>query len=456
MGSVPYTVRSFVDLATLENRRGNDISRLDPEVGRVARALRAARQRYLRRVKALPRDSPERLALRQVYRAQRNDLRNRRDEAIETALRGALHAFEEKFSARNFSFELVAGAVVGGKPTYQIGTALQTSYPAKQAAAALRNVLSKEAPSRNSVIRALRSALDKPYHHAVLKLDIEKFFESIDHFELRTRVARYSSLDRISVELTERLLWEYGAITRSQTGLPRGVGLSSHLAELYMSDFDLKIKTHPGVLFYARYVDDVVIVSENSDALAEVKQAALASLRELKLRPNPGKTYERHADDKGGYPAGKFLEYLGYRFTRVGKKLTVGLTDTRKSRRVERLELAFEHWLSTLPNANWPNTGHNGMLLDRIRYLAGNTKLLNSKSNVAIGLYFSNSALDADATELKELDELLRAFCAQHGSKMPMKLRSRIESISFVQMFRDRTFLRFDQKRVERIVALWG
>ncbi|KQY74356.1 hypothetical protein ASD13_12870 [Microbacterium sp. Root1433D1] len=96
------------------------------------------------------------------------------------------------------------------------------------------------------------------------------------------------------------------------------------------------------------------------------------------------------------------------------------------------------------------------MLLDRIRYLAGNTKLLNSKSNVAIGLYFSNSALDENAGELRELDVMIQEFCLLHGSKMPDKLRSRIESISFVDMFHSRSFLRFNQKRVERIVSIWG
>ncbi|WP_162246296.1 antiviral reverse transcriptase Drt3a [Microbacterium sp. Root1433D1] len=456
VGPAPYTVRSFVDLANLENRRGKDISRLDPEVGRVTRALRAARQRYLRRAKRYARDSPERLALRAAYRVQRSDLRKRRDAAIESALRDALRVFEDKFSDDRFSFELVAGPLAGGKPTYQIGSTLPITYPAKQAAASVRSALAVEAPSRNSVVRALRSALDRPYHHAILKIDIERFFESIDHFELRARVSRYSSLDRVSAALTERLLWEYAVLAKSQLGLPRGVGLSSHLAELYMREFDTRVRTQPGVLFYARYVDDIVIVSENATALAKIKAVAVDTLNQLKLITNSGKTYELVADKKGDYPSGEHLEYLGYKFTRAGGRLAVGLTNQRKGRRVKRLEAALQAWLSTLPNASWPNHGHNGMLLDRIRYLAGNTKLLNSKSNVAIGLYFSNSALDENAGELRELDVMIQEFCLLHGSKMPDKLRSRIESISFVDMFHSRSFLRFNQKRVERIVSIWG
>src|SRR5690606_17200506 len=103
----------------------------------------------------------------------------------------------------------------------------------------------------------------------------------------------------------------------------------------------------------------------------------------------------------------------------------------------------------------WPNHGHNGLLLDRVRYLAGNTKLLNSKSNVAIGLYFSNSALDPDALELTELDASLNAFCERHASKMPTELRERLEAISFVDMFASRQCLRFRQKRIEQIVRIW-
>lgn len=42
--------------------------------------------------------------------------------------------------------------------------------------------------------------------------------------------------------------------------MPRGVGISAYLSELYMSDFDRDLKSIAYVTFYARYVDDIFII----------------------------------------------------------------------------------------------------------------------------------------------------------------------------------------------------
>lgn len=417
--------------------------------------MRLERERFLKAVAKHGGEDLVRVKIRDDYRASRLELRKARDQATELALRGALVSFENKLTLNQFRFGLTLGPVVAGKVTYQIDSALDVFYPAKQAAEAIRSAALTDSSSRNSIVRALQSALHKAYDHAVMKLDIEAFFESIPHSVLLDRLSLCSNLDSVSMDLTRQLLGEFEAATGAQSGLPRGVGMSSHLAEFYMSDFDSNVKTHPGVLFFARYVDDVVIVAENQQALSRVKTAVLAELNDLHLKPSTKKTHDLIADAKGDYPAGTALEYLGYRFTRANGQLTTGLTDRRKSRRIQRLDLALQSWLGTAPNAIWPNHGHNGMLLDRIRYLAGNTKLLNSKSNIAIGLYFSNSALDEHADELAELDAILEAFTAQHASKMPDKMRARIEAISFVEMFASRPFLRFSHRKIEKIVSLW-
>ena len=43
-------------------------------------------------------------------------------------------------------------------------------------------------------------------------------------------------------------------------GVPRGIGISSLLSEIYMRDLDDCIKKRPEVIFYARYVDDIFIL----------------------------------------------------------------------------------------------------------------------------------------------------------------------------------------------------
>ena len=457
MKAIPYTLRSFVELAENENRRGKDISRLDPDVGRVTRALRERRERFLAEIKNVEKDDPSRDEVRKTYREDRLELRRERDQAVEAAMHVALSTFEERLSKDEFTFGLKDGPKVGPKstPTYRTDAALDIAYPAKQAADAVKRAARIDASSRNSIIRALQEALDKKYLHAIYKVDVQEFFESIPHRPLLERLATYSELDSVTGQLIRRLLHEYELIKGIDVGLPRGVGLSSHLAELYLSGFDSRLKTHAGVLFYARYVDDIVMVLDSDSRLAEMRDLVASELESLHLKLNRDKTFELITNASGNYPQGKEIEYLGYRFARADGRLTTGLTVKRKKRRSARLEQALNAWLATSPSAVSPNAGHNGLLVDRVRYLAGNTKLLNSKSNVAIGLYFSNSALTPHAAELVELDGNLRVFIENHASKMPDKMRERMAQISFVEMFANQTFLRFRQRRIEQIMSIW-
>ncbi|MGF3057579.1 antiviral reverse transcriptase Drt3a [Microbacterium sp. YY-01] len=457
MKAIPYTLRSFIELAENENRRGKDISRLDPDVRRATRTLRERRERFLAEIKRLERDDPARDEVRTAYREDRLELRRERDQAVEAAMHDALSRFEEQLSNDKFTFGLREGPKVGPKatPTYRTDASLDIAYPAKQAADAVKRAARIDSSSRNSIIRALQETLDKKYLHAIYKVDVREFFESVPHRTLLQRLAAYPELDSVTSQLIRRLLHEYESIKGTDTGIPRGVGLSSHLAELYLSEFDSKLKTHPGVLFYARYVDDIVMVLESGTHLAEVKDLVASELGSLHLTLNRDKTFELITDDAGDYPPDKEIEYLGYRFFRADGRLTTGLTVKRKARRSVRLEQALNAWLSTSPSAVDPNDGHNGLLVDRVRYLAGNTKLLNSKSNVAIGLYFSNSALTPDAAELAELDGILQAFLENHASKMPDKMSERMAQVSFVEMFASQTFLRFRQKRIEQIMNVW-
>jgi hypothetical protein len=450
-----YTLRSFVELAERENRRGKDIGWLDPDVRRATRSLQKRRELFLTTISKYKRDDPAREPILQEYRDARQKLRQDRDDAVESALHQALSTFETKLDEGTFSFALGPGPVAGTKQTYCIDPDLGITFPAKQAAEAIKSAAFLDAANRNSIVRALKEALKKGYGHAIYKVDVMNFFESIPHSTLLARMARPATLDGVSVQLARQLLSEFEAITGDAMGLPRGVGLSSQLAELYMSDFDLKVKMYPGVLFYARYVDDVVVVVEHKQALEAVQDVVASELKNMALKINGEKTREIKTDEKGNYEASDEVEYLGYRFVRSDNKLITGLTDKRKGRRMNRLDLALEHWINTEPNETKPNHGHDGILVDRLRYLAGNTKLLNSKSNVAIGLFHSNSALDESASELEELDALLESFLDAHGSKMTDGVRKRIKNISFVEMFASRPFLRLRQKRIEQIVRIW-
>ncbi|UTX53754.1 antiviral reverse transcriptase Drt3a [Leucobacter aridicollis] len=399
--------------------------------------------------------SPARLAALDQFRSDRKELRQNRDTALEEALQEALGQFEQALESDSFTFDLVPAVKLGDRQTYRISDKLDIAFPAKQAAAVIRDLRPAESQSRNGIVRALKEALGKKYAHAIYRLDITSFFGSIPHADLLERLRSLKRLDTVTATLVSRLLDEFAALTGSRVGIPQGVGLSSHLADLYLHAFDRQMKATPGVLFYARYVDDMVLVLEDETVLDLVRNEIDDELQKLGLKKNLAKTDTITATDNGDYPAGSALEYLGYRFTRAQGILATSLTANRHQRRMKRLELALQSWLDSSPDAAKPNYGHDGMLIDRLRYLAGNTKLLNSKDNVAIGLFFSNSALDADARELTDLDAVLEQFRQDHAQEMSEGLTKKMKAISFVGMFAQKPFYRFSQRKIQRVIQAW-
>jgi hypothetical protein len=324
----------------------------------------------------------------------------------------------------------------------------------KQASTVLREAVESTPQSRNSIIRALQSSLKKEYPHGVIRVDIESFFDSIPHNFLMQRMVRARKIDSITVSLTEQLLSEFANLTFTKRGVPQGVGLSSQLAEFYLADLDRTIRTQAGVVFYARYVDDIIVVTESPRFVDTVWNRIEDTLNALGLQLHPTKQQKVTADDKGSYKGNAVIEYLGYEFRNNGK-LETKLTNKRFKRQVLKIERAFDSWAKNSPTAKKPNTGADGLLVDRIRYLTSNTKLHYSKSNVAIGIYFSNSALDPENSQLRALDRRLSWLIQKHAAQMSTSTMNKLEKLSFVSGFENRTFARFNQRRAERIVKCW-
>lgn len=112
----------------------------------------------------------------------------------------------------------------------------------------------------NAVKQALR---DQPGTTYCLKLDIKKFYPSIDHETLKCLLRRkFKDPD---------LLWLLDEIIDSAPGLPIGNYLSQYLANFYLSYFDHWIKEQMAVRYYFRYADDLVILHHSKPALHELK-----------------------------------------------------------------------------------------------------------------------------------------------------------------------------------------
>lgn len=161
-------------------------------------------------------------------------------------------------------------------------------------------------------VDAMRSMLLKASNNNtknvfILKCDIQKFFDSVDH-NILIRILR----ERIKDEKLMNLLIEViDSFDGSQSnlferkGLPIGNLTSQLFANVYMDKFDQYMKHVLKVKYYARYTDDFVVISDNKDYLLSlITTISLFLSHELKLTIHPKKIEIRK------YSQG--VDFLGY------------------------------------------------------------------------------------------------------------------------------------------------
>jgi RNA-directed DNA polymerase len=135
-----------------------------------------------------------------------------------------------------------------------------------------------------------------------LKMDIRKYFDSIDQEVLRGLLARKFK-DAGVLEVFDRILATYQ--TAPGQGLPIGNLTSQHFANYYLAPLDRFIKEGLQCRSYVRYMDDFVVWGETAAELREVWRRVEDFLTtELKLELKSNVMLNR--TERG-------MDFLGYR-----------------------------------------------------------------------------------------------------------------------------------------------
>lgn len=95
----------------------------------------------------------------------------------------------------------------------------------------------------------------------VLKGDIKKFFENVDHEILMNTLRSYIP-DEETLGLLEKVVESFSS-RRLGIGLPLGNLTSQLFVNIYMNEFDQFVKHDLKTRYYVRYTDDFVIFSED-------------------------------------------------------------------------------------------------------------------------------------------------------------------------------------------------
>lgn len=140
-----------------------------------------------------------------------------------------------------------------------------------------------------AIRRVLQECKNRKYNY-VLRLDIDKFFDSIDHSILRKRLVGTGTEEEI-IRLI-MLCMQMGKVkqkshewTDTLLGTPQGAVLSPLMANLYLHSFDQFAISC--LLPYIRYADDFLFLCESQEQAQEVLEKTETYLREkLKLALN--------------------------------------------------------------------------------------------------------------------------------------------------------------------------
>lgn len=205
-----------------------------------------------------------------------------------------------------------------------------------------------------------------------LKMDIARYFPSIDHAILKQQLANCIK--------DPQVLWLLNLIIdhspefppappvyfagddlftplQRRIGIPIGNLTSQFFANLYLNGLDHCIKQELRATGYLRYVDDLILMSDDKAQLHAWKQTIMARLETLRLKAHPSKV--------AIYQSGLGVDVLGYRVFpgfrrlrndngfRFARKLRCFAEDYRTGKRDwEDFNSSVQSWIGHAGNAD--------------------------------------------------------------------------------------------------------
>jgi retron-type reverse transcriptase len=188
-----------------------------------------------------------------------------------------------------------------------------------------------------NVRKAMRDEAGTTY---CLKLDIKKFYPSINHAILK-QLLRKKFKD-------QDLLWLLDEIIDSAPGLPIGNYLSQYLANFFLTYFDHWLKEEKRVKYYFRYADDLVILAGDKAYLHKLFEDIKIYLEELDLQVK---------ENYQVFPvAARSLDFVGYRFyhTHILLRKSIKQRFARKMKKGQN-PLSFASYMGWAKHCNSKN-----------------------------------------------------------------------------------------------------
>jgi len=136
--------------------------------------------------------------------------------------------------------------------------------------------------THKAVLRAFHFAKSSGFF---LKMDVRKYFDSVDHETLKALLSKI--IKRIDVLRLFYAIIDSGGVQAGK-GIPIGNLTSQYFANYYLSAFDHYFKERFHLRWYIRYMDDILVFCKNKNEIKSIYDTAAAYAAEtLKLNLKP-------------------------------------------------------------------------------------------------------------------------------------------------------------------------
>ena len=315
------------------------------------------------------------------------------------------------------------------KQGYTVPDTVDNLFVMKTLQSNLKNVFKVKQANRHQIMMQVKLLMNESTPKYIIRTDVHHFYESIPQDRLLEMIKGNTLLSKMSVRFIRQILYQYEDLKDPAEpkglGLPRGVGVSAYLSEIYMRDLDEQIKHREEVVFYVRYVDDIFMVLSHLPQKTTIERyyeglrKDFAKVGLALMDPNdPEQKKKMLLEDlfsrvkTGERPRKGFFTYLGYKLRWVmsageqGNKLitTFYLSEKKNEKIKKRIDKAFIHFQEKTKHS-LKDAKHD--LRDSLRFIAGNYRLTKSKNGIKAGVFYSNDLL-SDGSSLNAYTYYLR------------------------------------------------
>jgi hypothetical protein len=467
-----FSAKNFYNILINENRKGRNIEKKIFEIeifNRYSLRLKEINKKIRRNNSTFKNQyTKKRKPSNELYKRYKQFLQFKRrklKQEKENKLLDLLEIISNNVQQPYFKFNLTS-KTNKGKTIFTIDDEPETYFAMKQLQYNFQKLYGVKQANRFEIVNQIKCLLNDKFPKYIIRTDIKGFYENLPNKIIKEHLNADNLLSPKSKKFIKQILRDFEVIsgaTRGQ-GIPRGIGISAYLAEYYMRKIDKKINSLQNLSYYARYVDDIFIIFTPTYSYSTLNYFDNIKKIINPLELNKNKTNEIYLKvDENNIrvngnlrPSPYNLNYLGYSYelnNNVRRKdipeINIYLTSNKIKRYKDKIKISFGIYIRSKDK----NKAYRH-LKNRLKFLTGNTRLINNKSNILVGIYFSNMLLNKPEA-LKELDKYLRWYIQRYVKKSQHKIK--LMKFSFFEGFtkKEKRFYNFNQTQFKQIVKAW-